>query len=1206
MRNCETSCFPGLFDLTDRRGEAFDMRVVRATIDHNLMKYFTPRFIVLFSLAGWVFSGAAQQNALKFNGTSSYVSFGQATSTLGASNFTIECWFKRVGTGSTASTGTGGTSGVPLVTKGRGESESPTLNCNYFLAHTSGNFLIADFEELAGPNHPLTGTHAFSTNAWHHAALTYDGATLKLYLDGALDNSVAATGIPDYTSIQGAALGSSLNSTAVAGGFFAGILDEARIWNYARTQADIQSGMGTEITSATGLLGRWGLNEGTGATASNSVAASPAGTLIGSPVWTNDSPFAVAPQSVTLTNPVENAAVALGSSLTLGATVTLTGTVSTVEFYSGTTWLGESTSSPYTLEWTPGAIGRYPLTAKATDTAGQSISSAVKNVVCYEAGTGAAQFNGVSSYVTFGQATSTLGLSNFTLECWIKRTGKGTIGNTGVGGTSGAPIITKGEGEADANNRDCNYYLGIDSSGRLVVDFEEGADGTAPGQNHPLGGHTAVLNGVWTHVAATYDGFQWALYVNGVLDGSLEVNAPPRSDSIQHAALGAALNSSGVPGGFFEGVIDEARIWNYARSEQQISGNMNTAITSSTGLVGRWSLNEASGGTATNSVSTSPNGTFVNSPVRCLGLDLAPATNTPPSVVITSPADGATLTAVATNLTILHAFAADDGIVTNVTFYQDGVALATLTTSPFNLVWTNLTLGTYALKAVAFDDSGLSATSDVVNVTLVAPNYPPVVTARTPVDGAQLLTLAPRLSLTATDPEALPLNVTFLGRLNVTNPPGEDFTIIALPDTQYYSASGQYGEIFQSQIDWIIANRTALNIVYVAGLGDIVNDGDSIPTQWPRATNALYRLDDPVLTGLPDGIPYGTVPGNHDHNNGYGGTTLYNTYFGVDHFINRPWYGGHLGTDNQNHYDLISASGLDFIFVYLDFDYFFIDYTQIDPWSAGVLQNYADRRAVVISHDLLSSAGNWDPRGYAIYNNLKDNQNLFMMLCGHNHAQNYRRDTNNNSVVTTCLSDYQDFPLGGSGFLRIYQFSPSNNVIHVSTYSPYLDQNLTNFNNSPSQFDIPYNMSDAKPPFQIVGSTTLPSGSTASLLWPGLAPANSYQWYAKVSDGVNTLSLPLNNFTTCALSNMPPVLNACFGPESATGNGLFRARYQGIPGATYTLERSPNVSGPWQWQTNLAVAPEDQGSGLGILEFTENPGTNTQGFFRFVYPSYNP
>jgi len=426
---------------------------------------------------------------------------------------------------------------------------------------------------------------------------------------------------------------------------------------------------------------------------------------------------------------------------------------------------------------------------------------------------------------------------------------------------------------------------------------------------------------------------------------------------------------------------------------------------------------------------------------------------------------------------------------------------------------------------------------------------------------------------------------------------------VALPDTQFYN--GALSGVFQSQAGWIIANRTNLNIVYVASLGDIVNDGDAKPSEWLAATNALYRLEDPLLTGLPDGIPYGMVPGNHDHNNAFGGTTLYNTYFGVDRFANRPWYGGHPGNDNQNHYDLITAGGLEFVIVYLDFDYGYIDYTTADPWSDGILKTYADRRAIVVSHDLLSKAGGFDPRGQTIFDNLKNNQNLFLMLCGHNQGQYYRQDTVSNHVIATCLSDYQDWPNGGNGYLRTYQFSPSNNVIHVNTFSPFVGQNLTtNFNNSPSQFDIPYTMSDAKPPYQVLGSVTVPSGSTASIVWTNLAPGSGYEWGATVSDGTNTVSLPASTFITGTWATLAATFNRSLGPTP--GDPRFHAIFNGVPGASYTVEAATNVSGPWNWKTNVTVPGEDEGLGIGVFEFDDLPGTNARSFFRVVNPAYTP
>ena len=282
--------------------------------------------------------------------------------------------------------------------------------------------------------------------------------------------------------------------------------------------------------------------------------------------------------------------------------------------------------------------------------------------------------------------------------------------------------------------------------------------------------------------------------------------------------------------------------------------------------------------------------------------------------------------------------------------------------------------------------------------------------------------------------------------------PDGDFTIVGLPDTQFYART--FPDIFQAQTDWIIANRTNLNIVYVAQFGDLTDDGDKQPQQWRAVTNALYRLEDSALTGRPDGLPYGVVPGNHDHS---GGTKLYNTYFGPDHFAPHAYYGGHLGADNQNHFDLFSAAGLDFIALYLDFNGpdAGVNYSALDQWSYGVLQTNAHRRAIVVTHDLLAVTGDWDVHGRAIYNNLRSCPNLFLMLSGHNHGEARRTDTFAGHPIQTCLSDFQSYTNGGNGFLRLYQFSPAHNVIRVKTYSPWTHEYQTN---AASQFEIPYPM----------------------------------------------------------------------------------------------------------------------------------------------------
>ena len=289
---------------------------------------------------------------------------------------------------------------------------------------------------------------------------------------------------------------------------------------------------------------------------------------------------------------------------------------------------------------------------------------------------------------------------------------------------------------------------------------------------------------------------------------------------------------------------------------------------------------------------------------------------------------------------------------------------------------------------------------------------------------------------------------------SVWTAPGKDFTVVVLPDTQVYSKA--YPQIWNTQVDWIVANREKLNIVYVAHLGDITDNGDEKPEQWANASSALYRLESPAATGLPEGIPYGVVPGNHDHQ---GGSSLFEKYVGVRHFAGRSYYGGHFGDDNHSHFDRFTAEGLRFVVLYLDFDRGNLDYPPIDAWADEVLKANADSRAIVVSHDLLAVTGAFDPRGQAIYDNLKDNPNLFLMLCGHNHGEASRCDTHDGRSVVTCLSDYQSLPEGGGGFLRLYTFSPAENAVRVQTYSPWLNAYKT----SPeSQFQLPYPMGAAE------------------------------------------------------------------------------------------------------------------------------------------------
>ena len=142
---------------------------------------------------------AVQDAGLQFDGTDDYVSFGQATATLGASTFTLEAWVNRAPGGDLMGTGTHGLGddglpqAYPVLTKGCGEGDSSNVDLNYWLGVTDGGAIAADFEDYAsGLNHPVVGIGTFPTGEWHHVAATYDGQVWNLYLDGNLDQTLTS------------------------------------------------------------------------------------------------------------------------------------------------------------------------------------------------------------------------------------------------------------------------------------------------------------------------------------------------------------------------------------------------------------------------------------------------------------------------------------------------------------------------------------------------------------------------------------------------------------------------------------------------------------------------------------------------------------------------------------------------------------------------------------------------------------------------------------------------------------------------------------------------------------------------------------------------------------------------------------------------------------------------------------------------------
>jgi hypothetical protein len=452
------------------------------------------------------------------------------------------------------------------------------------------------------------------------------------------------------------------------------------------------------------------------------------------------------------------------------------------------------------------------------------------------------------------------------------------------------------------------------------------------------------------------------------------------------------------------------------------------------------------------------------------------------------------------------------------------------------------------------------------------------------------------------------VTVTFYGREAATAFPGRDFVMAVLPDTQNYAreAAGNGDAVKEewfAQTEWLVTNRVSRNIAYVAHLGDVVQNGDikngsSNNTEWRNATNAMYRLENPTRTLLTDGIPYGVAVGNHDQEpigDVDGTTTHYNQYFGVSHFAGKSYYGGHYGDNNNNHYDLFSASGLDFIVLYFEYGRYG---SGVLDWANGVLADYPERRAVVVTHYVANDTSpyNFSAQGSALYQGLRGNTNFFMMLGGHvfnNDGESTRTDTYQGRTVRTFVSDFQGYLNGGNGYMRLMYFSPSNNLVTIKTYSPWLNQYLTD---ADSQMSFSYDLTkstgsgSAGTPYAVLGTYSgVAPGSVLSCPFPALEGNTAYEWYVRVTDAAgNSGSSTTGRFAT-GTNGAPVVTNRIIAVTGDQPSAL----------TLYATDPNGDYLTLWTKSSPLHGTTEDWDAIHGTLTYV--PARGFHGVDRFSY-----
>ncbi|HEY6503024.1 MAG TPA: Ig-like domain-containing protein [Chitinophagaceae bacterium] len=359
-------------------------------------------------------------SAILFDGTNDYININDANSLDLTNGMTLEAWVNPSNL----------TGFKTVICKDR-----TTSNYTYTLAANNNTTNVNNQRpnsriRIGSNNRTVTGTTKLTLNTWTHIASTYDGTTMRLYINGVQVSTFATTGnitvTTDPLRIGG--------TTALTAQYFAGLIDEVRIYNRALTQAEIQTDMNTPIapdvtnpvvTITTPAAGDVSGTINVSANASDNIGVSGVQFLLdGVNLGTEDltAPYSVSWNTTTATNGnhtlTARARDAAGNTTTsAGVVVTVNNdtqvpTVSLTEPVAGTVLgtinvsanaadnvgvagvqflldgnnLGaEDLAAPYTISWNTTTIadGNHTLTARARDAAGNitTSSSVIVNVL---------------------------------------------------------------------------------------------------------------------------------------------------------------------------------------------------------------------------------------------------------------------------------------------------------------------------------------------------------------------------------------------------------------------------------------------------------------------------------------------------------------------------------------------------------------------------------------------------------------------------------------------------------------------------------------------------------------------------------------------------------------------------------------------------------------------------------------------------------
>ncbi len=207
--------------------------------------------------------------------------------------------------------------------------------------------------------------------------------------------------------------------------------------------------------------------------------------------------------------------------------------------------------------------------------------------------TNAIELNGTTSYVHANDISDALnGISELTLEVWVKP----------------FSLVEKNFvltfHETNANNKRNVILFGITASGKLSLSYNEGIR-----DNDNYGEITTIPINTWTHLALTIASDHSATaYING--QPEISTTIPVRPVTGGTFSIGQDWDYPSISD-VVHGQLDEVRVWNVARTQQQIQDNMNTELEGTeNGLVAYYKMYDGTGTQLTDNSGNGHTGTL--------------------------------------------------------------------------------------------------------------------------------------------------------------------------------------------------------------------------------------------------------------------------------------------------------------------------------------------------------------------------------------------------------------------------------------------------------------------------------------------------------------------------------------------------------------------------------------------------------------------